>query len=377
MRGWKAPAALCGWLLLQGCGGDEPAPAAGGEPAAAGASGAQNSPPVIEELALEPARPRPGQSVNARVVAHDPDGDPISLDYRWRVDGRRVEHADGRSSLHVEGGRESSIEVTVVARDAHGESAPEMAMARVGNLPPTIVQVVMKPLGAVTAGNDVTASPRATDPEGSSIEYSYEWRVNDETVPVDGPTLPATLLKRGDRIELRVVASDGSDESEPLVSPPIEVVNATPKVVSRPGPIGPDGIFRYQVQAEDPDGDHAFRYRLAQGPKGMAIDFDDGQLRWEPPVDAAGKHEVEVEVEDLFGGSAKQRFTLELSYETEQVPAAAARKAAGQAAGPPADADTDAEADTDSEDVDTDAEADAEAEAEVEADADADSDSEF
>jgi hypothetical protein len=332
MRAWKAPAALCGGLLLFCCGGDPAAPA-DGEGAAPAAEAADNSPPVIDEVALSPARPRPGESVEARVIAHDPEGDAISLDYHWRAGGRTVESAEGQPSLHVQGmPRETSIQVEVVARDAHGESAPETAVARVGNLPPTIVQVVMQPLGEVSAGNDVTASPRATDPEGASVEYRYRWRVNGETVPVDGPTLPASLLKRGDSIELEVVASDGSEDSEPLVSPPIQVVNAAPRIVSRPGPIGPDGIFLYPVKVEDADGDHIFRFKLAKGPKGMTIGFDDGLLRWDPPADAAGSHQVEIEVEDRFGGHTSQRFALELSYETEQPAAAAPAKHAPEAA---------------------------------------------
>lgn len=331
MRRIVAPAALCGWLLLQGCGGEPAAPAAGQEVAEGAASATQNGPPVIEEVALEPARPRPGEMVTARVVAHDPEGDPFALDYAWRVSGRTVDAAAGSSSLHVEGvGRESAIEVTVVARDAHGESQPATAVARVGNLPPSIVTVGMQPEGHVSAGTDIVATPRATDPEGGEIEYHYHWTVNGQTVPVDGPTLPGNLFSRGDTVVLEVVASDGNEESEPVVSPPIPVGNAAPRVVSQPGQISADGIFHYALVAEDPDGDKTFRYRLLKGPRGMAIGFDDGKLEWEPPADAAGTHEVEIEVADLFGGKATYRFSLELSYESVKgqpaQPAAAAKE---------------------------------------------------
>jgi hypothetical protein len=81
---------------------------------------------------------------------------------------------------------------------------------------------------------------------------------------------------------------------------------------------------------EDPDGDNAFRYRLVKGPSGMTIGFDDGQIKWEPPADAAGTHEVEVEVADLFGGKSTYRFSLELSYETvKSAPAASTQPSSG------------------------------------------------
>jgi len=322
MRRVVAPAALCGWFLLLGCGGEPSEPAATGE--ASAASSALNSPPVIEEVTLEPSRPRPGETVTAHVNVSDPDGDPIRLDYTWRADGREIERAAGQPSLHVENlPRESAIEVTVVAHDDHSESAPETAVARVGNLAPTIVAVGMQPSGKVSAGTAITATPRASDPEGADIEYTYRWSVNGETLPVEGPTLPGDQFVRGDTIVLEVVASDGLAESEPVISPPIPVGNAPPRVVSEPGQFSADGVFRYTLKTEDPDGDTAFRYSLVNGPPGMTIGFDDGKLTWNPAADAAGSHDVEVEVADRFGGKSSYRFSLTLSYQTETVPAAA------------------------------------------------------
>jgi hypothetical protein len=321
MRRWVAPAALCGGLLLLGCGG-EPSEPATGEESTAPAS--MNSPPVIEEVALEPSRPRPGETVQVRVNVSDPDGDPIRLDYEWRADGRTIERAAGQPSLHVENlPRESAIEVTVIAHDAQSESAPETAVARVGNLPPTIVAVGMQPTGPVSAGTAITATPRANDPEGKEVEYTYRWSVNGETRPIEGPTLPGDQFVRGDTIVLEVVASDGLAESEPVVSPPIPVVNAPPRIVSEPGQFSADGIFRYALKTEDPDGDTAFRYNLVQGPTGMTVGFDDGKLTWNPAADAAGSHDVEIEVQDRFGGKSAYRFSLTLSYESEKAPAAA------------------------------------------------------
>jgi hypothetical protein len=319
-----ATAVAC--LFAVACGGD-------GEPrtsAQTAQPAAQNSPPVIESVSLTPSDPRPGQQITAQVNAVDPDGDRITLDYRWRVSGMPVESANGQPSLHVEGKETGgSIEVTVIARDEHGESAPQTASARIGNLPPTIIQVELKPQGGqVTAGEDLTASPVARDPEGDPIEFRYQWRVNHETAMVNGPTLPASMFKRGDKIVLDVVASDGQNESALLTTLPIEVVNAPPKIVSKPGAIDNDGTFRYAVKAEDPDGDRVLRYRLAKAPPGMTIGFDDGQIRWSPPANAAGSHDVEVEVADRFGATAKQDFALNVAFSTDTEEKTAAKEGA-------------------------------------------------
>jgi len=338
-------AALCCWVGVA-CGGD-PDPAPGAEEQGGGdeQSSAINQAPVIESVSLDPTDPHPGQRVTARVEASDPEDDKISYDYHWRVNGWEVDSADGQASLHVEKNEPgASIEVTVVARDANGESEPITASARVGNLAPTIVQVVLRPLGQVNVGSDVTASPVATDPDGNEIEFHYTWRVNGNSAGEDGPTLPASAFKRGDKIELEVVASDGNGESEPLVSPPIEVANAAPRVVSTPGPIGSDGVFRYKLDTEDPDGDKMFRYRLVKGPNGMTVGFDDGQMKWEPPTDTPGTADVEIEVEDRFGGKAVHRFALQYAFETEKAapPAKRAEKAKARS-----DADDEGEAESD------------------------------
>jgi len=345
MRGLKAGAVLVGGLLLAGCGSDEAIVEPMAEAAAESAPAAVgNQPPVIEEIAFEPRSPRPGERVTARVVARDPEGDPITLEYTWSAGGSPVEGS--RPWIQVGNlQRNAAVTVTVVAKDAHGSSAPESASARIGNTPPTLSKVVLVPETGVHAGTDIEASPRAVDPEGDVLEYSYRWSVNGSTLPIEGPTLPASSFERGDVIVLEVVASDGSDETEPLASEPIRVGNAPPRITSKAGAIGDDGVFRYAVQVEDPDGDRAFRYRLLAGPEGMAIGFDDGEVRWEPPAGSAGSHPIEIEVEDLFGGRTTQSFALQLAFETEEQASAPAQKReeAAPPAAPAADAESDAE----------------------------------
>lgn len=325
MRVSRALAALCAGVSWIGCGGaDEaavPADAAGAQ-AAAAQPNANNQPPVIQEVKLTPAKPRPGESVSVKVSAQDPEGEPLSYEYRWRVAGTALDNKS--SSYHVESvGRDSSIEVTVIAHDPQGgASEPMAATARVGNQSPQLLQVLLKPLGDVTSGNDITAEPRAIDAENDSIEYRYRWTLNGETLSIEDATLPAKLLKRGDKVVLEVWASDGLDETEPLESAPIEIHNGAPHILSSPGPIGPDGIFRYALRVEDPDGDKSFRYRLLKGPDGMSVGFDDGQVTWDPAGGSAGDHEVELAVEDLFGASTVQKFTLQVAFVTESAPVA-------------------------------------------------------
>ena len=77
---------------------------------------------------------------------------------------------------------------------------------------------------------------------------------------------------------------------------------------------------------EDPDGDKVFRYRLLTGPHGMTVGFDDGEMKWSPPTDKPGSADVEIEVEDRFGGKAVHRFALEYAFETRKAEAPPAKR---------------------------------------------------
>ena len=301
---WILGAALAAWVLA--CGGDE---AAGptGQPMGAGLAGERetaagsgsNGPPVVERVVLRPSQPLPGESVTASVDASDPDGDRLELIYQWRIDGKRG--MEGGPSLHVPSGSKGSlIELVVIARDGEAESQPSRATVRVGNQPPALLGVVIEPLGPITAASDISARPRAMDPDGDPLEYRFTWLVNGKSAG-SGPTLSSRHYRRGDSIELEAVASDGAAQSQRLRSQPIEVVNAPPRITSTPGGIDESGVYRYQLEVEDPDGDRSFSYRLVEGPRGMVLDPVDGQLSWEPAPAQSGAHPVEVEVDDSPG----------------------------------------------------------------------------
>ena len=95
-----------------------------------------------------------------------------------------------------------------------------------------------------------------------------------------------------------------------LASPAIPVGNAGPKITSQPGSPGADGIFRYQVRAEDPEGGDGLRYRLASAPEGMTVTPLGGQVQWAPRPDQSGRHPVEIVVEDTEGATSVQSFEL-------------------------------------------------------------------
>lgn len=319
--------ALAGILMIGalavGCGGGDDTGAgthAGGRGGAPRAASAGNAPPVIESVAIEPDEILPGRTIRAAVRASDPDGDRVQLRYAWQRNGSVLgESGSEISPRDLEKG--DVVTLVVVATDGRAETEPVEAEARVANRPPTLFAVALESPDDAAPGRALVASPRADDPDGDELVYEYEWRVNGETVDADGPELSTERLKRGDRVEVVAVASDGEASSAPQTSRPVTIGNSPPRVTSEVAWTNVGGVMRYTVEAHDPDGDRSLRYRLLKGPENMQIDPIRGEIHWKPTEDQKGKHPVEIEVDDLRGGRAIQRF--ELTVDVEEVPAVA------------------------------------------------------
>jgi hypothetical protein len=132
------------------------------------------------------------------------------------------------------------------------------------NRPPAIAAVTLVP-DTPRPGDSIDATVDAQDPDGDGIRLEIEWRVNGKLVPGEGRTrLPGADLKKGDRVEMRVVASDGRLTSSSFVKR-VQVGNQPPRLQGiafaggdwRAG----DPIDASPV-ASDPDGDEmSFDYK--------------------------------------------------------------------------------------------------------------------
>ncbi len=278
-----------------------------------------NTAPVVERVTITPAEPTAYDTLQARVELRDADGDRSTTQLTWWVNGQR---AGDSPRFELEGIRRGAkIEVSVVADDGQAQSEPVTASVTLGNTPPRIDSIRFEPSGPWERGRSMAALPDAVDPDGDPLTFEYSWVVNDRPLENAGPSMEGADLRRGDRIRLTVVASDGYAESEPLETKEFTVDNASPEITSTPGAIGPDGTFRYQVEVEDPDGDRAFGYRLVDAPPGMEIDTLGGKLVWQPREAHAGAHSIEIEVDDRMGGKATQKFVLDVQFESSSPPA--------------------------------------------------------
>ena len=304
-------------LLAFGCGSD-PAAESAREPVAS----SENQPPVVLEIRLEPREPAAGERLRAIVRAHDPDADPVRLTFAWKISG--WEQPETGPAIDLEDVRRGHIvSVEVTPHDGRSAGEPVEASVQVRNRRPVITELQLEPKGRVSRGERVTASAAGRDPDGDEIEFRYQWTVNGQPTYEEGPGIDTAALERGDRLQVTVYASDGAHQSVPVFSSVVEVENGNPEILSTPSGFGEDGVFRYQVEARDPEGDRSLRYVLRQAPQGMTLNPVLGELVWQPAASQAGNHTVILAVEDSQGAATLQSFELDVAIDAP--PAAPAK----------------------------------------------------
>ncbi len=273
---------------------------------------ARDGRPVVEAITFSPGNAMPGESLHAIVEAYDPDGDPIELEYEWRVSGRRV-LGEGRALVLDEDWTRKTIEVHVRASDGKLVSEPMSARVRTANRPPRVTELAVETIeGADGRGGAPhwQVRPVAEDPDGDRVDFDIEWLVNGGVVLSGKDVFDKSRVGRNDEIRVRVTANDGRVSSAPLSSAAIVMENASPRITSAPPAPESTGLFRYRPEVSDPDGDTTFTFRLLEGPEAAQFDPETGQITWKPKRSATGRHAVVIEVADAHGGRSTQSFEI-------------------------------------------------------------------
>ncbi len=182
----------------------------------------------------------------------------------------------------------------------------------VGNSPPEILDIGLGS-NQIFRGVDITVFPDAVDLDEDPVEFRYVWFINgEEVIGVTGATLPGNEFYKGDTVSLHVIPSDHEKAGPVFYPEPFIIPNGPPRFVSDPPREFSGNEYRYQVKAEDPDGD-PLTYHLEQGPAGMTLS-DTGLLVWPISVPSTSENAVRILVSDDEGLWASQEFTLMLGH---------------------------------------------------------------
>jgi hypothetical protein len=276
------------------------------------AAGAENRPPAIVSASVVPEQPVSSTPLSVHFTADDPEGDPVSCVFRWYVDGELAQQGPEGSLQPGSYKKDSSVYVEIIPSDRFSAGKPfTTAAVTVINAVPEISSITLTPEHP-TVGTVLTAIPAAADADGDWVRFKYQWFVNDAAaaVPEESSEFNTRGLRKKDRVHFVVTPSDLDGTGSPKASSVLELGNSAPRITSAPPYEYQDGVYRYQVTAQDPDGDR-LTYSLAKAPSGMTIEPSSGLLTWEPkPVAEREEVVVKIVVSDGDGGSMDQEYSI-------------------------------------------------------------------
>ncbi|MES2644598.1 MAG: hypothetical protein V4850_34240 [Myxococcota bacterium] len=174
--------------------------------------GPVNRAPTAPTIVLSPTNPDAGEDFSVVMItpSTDPDGDDITYDYAWTLDGAPVEVSGGV----VSGATTVQDQVWTVAvtpTDGTLAGPAGTASATLGNAAPIAPGVAFSP-AAVGPGDDIglVLDPAPSDPEGDPLTVSIRWFDDGFLVPSlnDLYTVPGSQVELGETFRVVVSVTD-------------------------------------------------------------------------------------------------------------------------------------------------------------------------
>lgn len=269
---------------------------------------ATNTPPTITEVSLLPLNPTVQSRIQAEILSADKDGDPVTFNVKWFLNGAEIGEGMSLGYDEVQRGDRIFAKVTPYDGKAYGKSVMSNEVI-LGGSPPRIISLQVAPESVFVTTPRVVVSALVEDPDKDSIRIVIHWVVENEVIPdtVNALDLKRFGLKKNDVIRGSAFADDGEFRTEGFLFELI-IANAPP-VFSREidsVKCNPQNI-NYKLPIFDPDGD-AITYELLDAPTGIMIDENTGTV-----YGSAGEvtsFEITIRATDTDGAYMEAQFTL-------------------------------------------------------------------
>ena len=198
-----------------------------------------NAPPILVSSTLLPTNPTSEDDLSAsRSGESDNDGDTLSFEYRWLLDGALQDGLNDMDVLPHYVTRVGDVwEVEIRAYDGEDYSAwvrssPVSVGGQSQNTPPTVDSITTSP-NAPSTLDSIMVSITSSDSDMDSItETQYRWLKNGELTVITTPDLASSETKKGESWAVDVRVNDGTDWSPWTTSESIQIINTAPVLVT-------------------------------------------------------------------------------------------------------------------------------------------------
>lgn len=261
-----------------------------------------------------------GQYYTYAVRANDREGDRILFTLDVAPEGMSIDATTGLIGWVPSPVSVGSAEVAVRVTDARGAATVQSFRIETRladfNRAPSITSI--PPLSTVIGANyryEVTA----TDPDLETVTFELLQGPVGMTIDRSRGVIGwSPMAGQAGDVPITVAAKDAKGATAFQSFSLSVLAENRPPVISGSPPrtAMSHAIYRYDVQASDPDRD-ILAMRLVDSPFGMTINGITGQIRWKPTASQVGVADVAIEVTDARGGMALQRFSISVMPDDE------------------------------------------------------------
>lgn len=266
-----------------------------------------NTPPAVTEITLLPMKPTVQTEITARILSTDDDGDQVSYEIKWFVNGRQIGEGMSFAYDEVKKGDQIFAKVTPYDGKDWGDEVTSDEIV-IGGMPPRILSLQIAPESLYVTTPQVVITALAEDPDNDEVRIVVHWMIKDNVLPDTSNTLKLTGrgLKKHDIITGSATLDDGEFRSEPFPFE-LEISNAPPvfHTITDSVKTKPDSIY-YPLPIFDPDNDK-LTYEILEAPDGITVN-ENGIVYG--IAGEAETFEIVVRVQDPEGAYLDAKFTL-------------------------------------------------------------------
>lgn len=199
-----------------------------------GTFGGGNRSPIVRRMTISPTKPNKLSTMKVNVNATDPEGQPLTYSYHWRVNGNEVLGHDAPDLPLADFSRDDTVQVSVEVSDGAAAAHGESELFTIGNADPQIEKVP----GPKDTFDGLRLS--AEDPDGDDVRWRVEGGPPGASIDGQGYLhYVGSESDKGGSYTVKVYAEDGKGGKGTLELP--LTVNAGSKGVPPPAGVPTGG----------------------------------------------------------------------------------------------------------------------------------------